>query len=324
MEADDEEAFLAQYKVVKELGLDEDGQRWQEAECLTSKCEVQVVRVSALGHEDAGVSFQIMRGISILQGCDHPNVMKLLNVYISFPNILLVFEGGWDCTLKVYLKKYGPLARGEELRSATKQCFVGIDYLHNKLVMHRHLMPESISVRQQCPPHPRRVALTDFAKARTYDIPLKPYTQELATVWYCAPEILMGQRVYGPRIDVWSMGCILAEMATSRPLFPSDCQIDALYQIFRMLGTPTEADWRGVAQLPHYKLRTFPKWRSQIDRLRPLLGEDALALLKACLRYDCTERLSAGAALQHRFTSPPTEWEAVRVVQTRQADAPTD
>merc|ERR1712107_424843 len=104
----------------------------QEAQCLTSKCEVHVVRVSALGHEDAGVSLQVMRGISILQDCDHPNVLKLLNVYISFPNILLVIEG-LDCTLKVYLKEYGPLARGEELRSATKQCFVGIGYFHNKL-----------------------------------------------------------------------------------------------------------------------------------------------------------------------------------------------
>ncbi|GMP34311.1 hypothetical protein CsSME_00007228 [Camellia sinensis var. sinensis] len=82
------------------------------------------------------------------------------------------------------------------------------------------------------------------------------------TLWYRAPEILLGSRHYSTPVDVWSVGCIFAEMVNQRPLFPGDSEIDELFKIFRILGTPNEDTWPGVTSLADFK-STFPKWPSK-------------------------------------------------------------
>ena len=103
--------------------------------------------------------------------------------------------------------------------------------------------------------------LADFGLARTYSIPVRPYSEEVVTLWYRAPEILLGSFDYSTPIDIWSIGCIFAEMVTKRPLFAGDSELDQLYRIFRILGTPNEDTWPGVTKLRDYK-STFPNWPS--------------------------------------------------------------
>jgi len=81
----------------------------------------------------------------------------------------------------------------------------------------------------------------------------------VVTLWYRAPEILLGGKHYSVGVDMWSIGCIFAELVTKQPLFPGDSEIDQLYRIFRVCGTPTEAIWPGVSKLPDWK-PTFPAW----------------------------------------------------------------
>jgi len=122
--------------------------------------------------------------------------------------------------------------------------------------------------------------IADFGLARAFSIPIKKYTHEVVTLWYRAPEILLGQEVYSPPVDIWSVGVIFGEMLTKKPMFPGDSEIDQLYRIFRVLGTPDESSWPGVTQLRDYA-PTFPKWRKKpLKELFPQLEPEGLHLLE--------------------------------------------
>ena len=118
--------------------------------------------------------------------------------------------------------------------------------------------------------------------------------------------LLLGATTYSTAVDMWSVGCIFAEMATRKPLFPGDSEIDEIFKIFRILGTPTEADWPGVTSFPDFK-SSFPKWeRKQDDEMVnadgvKILGENGLDLLESMLVYDPAGRISAKQAVHHPY-----------------------
>lgn len=125
----------------------------------------------------------------------------------------------------------------------------------------------------------------------------------MVTLWYRAPEILLGLRTYSWSVDVWSVACLLAEMLSGKPLFPGDSEIDQLMRIFRGLGTPDAVGWPGVAALPEWKL-CYPKWRPQPwAELVPALAHNPAGqdLLSRMLLYDPDERITAFDALEHPF-----------------------
>jgi serine/threonine protein kinase len=112
---------------------------------------------------------------------------------------------------------------------------------------------------------------------------VRTYTHEVVTLWYRAPEILLGCKYYSTAVDIWSLGCIFAEMVTRRALFPGDSEIDQLFRIFRTLGTPDEVVWPGVTSVPDYK-PSFPKWaRQDFGKVVPPLDEDGRSLLSVRL-----------------------------------------
>ena len=94
--------------------------------------------------------------------------------------------------------------------------------------------------------HSGTLKLADFGIARAFTVPLRPYTHEVITLWYRAPEILLGGSEYSVPVDIWSVGTVVSEMATGRPLFPGDSEIDQLLKIFKVRGTPNEDVWPGV------------------------------------------------------------------------------
>jgi serine/threonine protein kinase len=130
---------------------------------------------------------------------------------------------------------------------------------------------------------------------------VRPYSQEVVTLWYRAPEIILGSLEYSTPIDIWAIGCIFVEIITKKPLFEGDSEIDQLYRIFRILGTPNEEIWPGVSSLRDYK-STFPNWQpNPIQNVVSNLNLDPLGidLLNRMLRYDPNHRITAKAALQH-------------------------
>ena len=137
--------------------------------------------------------------------------------------------------------------------------------------------------------------------ARAFALPIQPLTHEVITLWYRAPEILLGGKLYSVAVDIWSVACIIVEMITGQPLVPGDSEIDQLFKIFRLLGTPSESVWPGVSQLPDWK-STFPQWSSKpLAEHIPMLNNDPLLvdLLSRMLAYDPSYRISARDALAH-------------------------
>uniref|UniRef100_UPI00358E176C cyclin-dependent kinase 1-like isoform X3 n=1 Tax=Myxine glutinosa TaxID=7769 RepID=UPI00358E176C len=129
----------------------------------------------------------------------------------------------------------------------------------------------------------------------------KIYTHEVVTLWYRAPELLLGAVRYSTPIDCWSIGTIFAEMAQARALFQGDSQIDQLMVIFRTLGTPTGAVWPGVEHLPDFQ-QSFPKWKGRgLAEAVSSLDSQGLDLLTQFLQYDPARRMSAKKALKHPY-----------------------
>jgi serine/threonine protein kinase len=147
-----------------------------------------------------------------------------------------------------------------------------------------------------------KIKLADFGLSRPYgNWNNHTYTHEVVTLWYRAPEILLGIQHYSTPIDVWSIGCIFAELITTQPLFPADSEIDQMYKIFQALGTPDETNWPGVSKLPYYQV-TFPKWQgNNLRSTIPQLDDLGLDLLKRMLTYSPSERITAKQALLHPF-----------------------
>lgn len=122
------------------------------------------------------------------------------------------------------------------------------------------------------------------------------------TLWYRSPELLLGTNYYSTEIDMWSVGCIFAELLTQKALFPAKTEIESLNKIFQMLGTPNERVWEGFNKLPHvekWTFKEFPKshWRKNFA----FLTEQGFDLLSALLRYDPAKRITASEALEHEW-----------------------
>merc|ERR1712217_647430 len=123
----------------------------------------------------------------------------------------------------------------ETIKSSLYQLLKGVSFCHDRRVLHRDLK------------------LADFGLARAFGIPVRSYTHEVVTLWYRAPDVLMGSRKYSTPVDIWSVGCIFSEMVNGRPLFPGNTDTDQLQKIFKIMGTPSEQSWPTIAELPDWK-----------------------------------------------------------------------
>ncbi|KAL1780238.1 cyclin-dependent kinase 3 isoform X1 [Sigmodon hispidus] len=252
-----------------------------------------------LDAETEGVPSTAIREISLLKELKHPNIVKLLDVLHREKKLYLVFE-----FLTQDLKKHMDSTPTPELplhvvKSYLSQLLQGLNYCHCHRVIHRDLKPQNLLINEF-----GAIKLADFGLARAFGVPMRTYTHEVVTLWYRAPEILLGSKFYSTAVDVWSIGCIFAEMVTGKPLFPGDSEIDQLFRIFRTLGTPSEATWPGVSQLPDFK-NSFPKWtRKGPEEIVPSLGPEGKdLLLSQLLQYDPSQRISAKTALAHPYFS---------------------
>ncbi|ORX36295.1 kinase-like domain-containing protein [Kockovaella imperatae] len=248
--------------------------------------------------EDEGVPSTSIREISLLKELSKDdNIVKLLDIVHSDAKLYLVFEF-LDLDLKRYMDSIGDKdGLGPTMvKKFTYQLIKGLYYCHAHRILHRDLKPQNLLINKE-----GNLKIADFGLARAFGIPLRTYTHEVVTLWYRAPEVLLGSRHYSTAIDMWSVGCIYAEMAMRAPLFPGDSEIDEIFRIFRLLGTPDEDVWPGVKSLPDYKA-TFPQWHAtDLKASVKGLDDNGLDLLAQTLIYDPAKRISAKRALQHPY-----------------------
>lgn len=260
--------------------------------------EIVAMKKIRLESEDEGVPSTAIREISLLKELQHPNIVCLMDVLMQEAKLYLIFE-----FLTMDLKKYMDTNIPKDgqmdpklMKSYTYQLMQGLLFCHQRRVLHRDLKPQNLLIdKNGC------IKIADFGLARAFGIPVRVYTHEVVTLWYRAPEVLLGSPKYSCPIDIWSIGTIFAEMANRRPLFQGDSEIDQLFRIFRVLRTPSEELWPGVTQLPDFKA-TFPNWttlnlKTSMKKMEPA----GLELLEMMLVYDPSKRISAKKALLHPY-----------------------
>lgn len=244
--------------------------------------------------DEDGVPSSSLREIGLLKDLKHPNVLRLIDVQFCETNLYLVFEH-LDLDLKKLLDRSKSGLVPQLVKSYMWQLLQGLAYCHARRVLHRDLKLQNLLVDRK-----GNIKLADFGLARSIGLPIRTYTHEVVTLWYRSPELLLKATHYGPSVDLWSLGCIFAELQTNRILFPGDSEIDQIYRIFRTLGTPDETNWPGFYSMPEY--RRFAKFSGRC--LGSYIGyEDphALDLLNKFLTYDPSTRISAKQALSHPY-----------------------
>jgi serine/threonine protein kinase len=236
-----------------------------------------------------------LREISLLKELQHPNIVVLKDVLQTDGRLYLVFEF-LDKDLKRYLDSVDGMLDPMLVKSYTLQLLRGVAFCHMRGVMHRDLKPQNLLVTKD-----GVLKVADFGLARAFCPPIRPLTHEVVTLWYRPPEILLGSQTYAPPMDMWAVGTIIAEMVTKKPMFPGDCEIDELFKIFRLLGTPKDIDWPGVSNLRDYNA-SFPDWpKLNLAKFVPGIDEPGLILIDHCLKYNPSDRISAKQALNHAF-----------------------
>ena len=250
-----------------------------------------------LDQDEEGVPSTAIREISLLKELRHENVVSLLEVIHQETKLYLVFEY-LDLDLKKHMDSSPHISNDRMvIKGYVYQLCASIAFCHAHRVLHRDLKPQNFLIDKST----NKLKLADFGLARAFGIPVRAYTHEVVTLWYRAPEILLGVRHYSTPVDVWSIGCIFAEMINHGPLFAGDSEIDELFKIFQVLGTPTEETWPNVSELPDYQ-EGFPKWSAKPWKsLCPALDEDGADLLRQMLQYVPERRITAKAAMQHPY-----------------------
>eukprot|EP01100_Stratorugosa_tubuloviscum_P000914 TRINITY_DN1201_c1_g1_i2.p1 TRINITY_DN1201_c1_g1~~TRINITY_DN1201_c1_g1_i2.p1 ORF type:complete len:297 (+),score=128.18 TRINITY_DN1201_c1_g1_i2:103-993(+) len=264
--------------------------------------EVVALKRIRLESEDEGVPCTAIREISLLKELRHPNIVRLHDVIHEDKKLTLVFE-----YLDLDLKKYMDECRGRippiRIKQFLYQLLKGIAFCHEHRVLHRDLKPQNLLINRQR----GELKLADFGLARAFGIPVRSYSHEVVTLWYRAPDVLLGSRKYSTPIDIWSTGCIFAEMVTGRALFPGANSNDQLLKIFRILGTPTEETLPGVTELPEFR-RDFPDFPTQdIRAYVPDLDINGYELLESMLKYNPAQRITAEHAMRHKYVEEGKE-----------------
>ncbi|CAM9217370.1 unnamed protein product, partial [Discosporangium mesarthrocarpum] len=259
-----------------------------------------------------GVPYYMLRELAVLKGVDHPNVSSLCHVNLHKFKLRAFFPY-IPHTLHDYINPTNDRNGGtpldhETARNLLRQLLRAVSYCHRRGVLHRNLKPKHLLILPGDGPDRLKGAtlkLSDFALVRLAGYPRRTYTNEVVTLWYRPPEILMGVRDYSPAVDMWSVGCIFVEMLQGKPLFTGVSQIDQLFQMFNKLATPTSETWPGFRDLPNFSF-AFPNWpRRNLSNILPGFDCAGLDLIGCFLMYDPAKRITAHEALRHPYLQVP-------------------
>ncbi|XP_033761798.1 cyclin-dependent-like kinase 5 [Pecten maximus] len=260
--------------------------------------EVVALKRVRLDDDDEGVPSSALREICLLKELKHKNIVRLHDVLHSEKKLTLVFEY-CDQDLKKYFDSCNGEIDQDTVQSFLYQLLRGLAFCHSNNVLHRDLKPQNLLINKN-----GELKLADFGLARAFGIPVRFYSAEVVTLWYRPPDVLFGAKMYSTSIDMWSAGCIFAELANAgRPLFPGNDVDDQLKRIFKLLGTPTEETWPNITQLPDYKPFQLYHVNTTWQQVVPNLNTRGRELLQRLLVCNPPMRISAEEGMQHSYFS---------------------
>lgn len=250
-------------------------------------------------NSEEGTPFTAIREASLLKGLKHFNIVTLHDIIHTPNNLTFVFEYV-DTDLSRYMERHpGPMDT-RNVKVLMVQLLRGLLYCHKRKILHRDLKPQNILLN-----HNGELKLADFGLARAKSVPTKTYSNEVVTLWYRPPDVLLGSTEYSTSLDMWGVGCIFVEMLTGKPLFPGIKGVyDQLNRIWAILGTPDESTWPGINEFTEYIPKYFEKYQYiGVEAVSPILLPQTKSgdFAERILRLIPSERLSAEDALAHEY-----------------------
>ncbi|KAL6266441.1 hypothetical protein P5V15_003291 [Pogonomyrmex californicus] len=273
--------------------------------------EIVALKRLKMEKEKEGFPITSLREINTLLKAQHPNIVTVREIVVgsNMDKIFIVMdyvEHDLKSLIETMKQKKQVFIPGE-VKCLMQQLLRAVAHLHDNWILHRDLKTSNLLLS-----HRGILKVGDFGLAREYGSPLRQYTPIVVTLWYRAPELLLCDKeyagLYSTPIDMWSVGCIFAELLRMEPLFPGKSDIDQLNKIFKELGTPSERIWPGYTKLPIVQKIPFAHYpvNNLRQRFSLSLSELGIELLNKFLTYDPRQRVTAEDALSHGyFTEAP-------------------
>lgn len=257
---------------------------------------VKKIKLGSRAEARDGINRTALREIKILQELSHPNIIGLRDVFGHQSNVSLVFDF-MDTDLEIIIRDRSVLFIPAHIKSYIIMTLKGLRYLHDNWILHRDLKPNNLLIDRS-----GTLKIADFGLAKAYGSPNRINTHQVVTRWYRAPELIYGARKYATGIDVWAVGCILAELLLREAIFPGESDLDQLDKIFQVTGTPDQDSWPDVDELPDY-IGFKPLPPRPLHTIFLAASDDLLDLLGHMLALNPRKRMTTGQLLKHRYFS---------------------
>jgi cyclin-dependent kinase 7 len=251
--------------------------------------------------EKTGIDFSSLREIKILKEISyHPNLIRLLDVFTEQKQTILVMEH-MKLDLDALIHDGRTELQEADIKSIMFQLLEGLNCLHKNWILHRDIKPGNLLFDEE-----GTLKIADFGSSRYYGTPDREMTAHITTRFYRPPEMLYGSKYYSAGVDIWSAGCIFAELILRRPVFPGESEIGQLSKIFALRGSPNEKTWPELLEMQNY-LQFESIEKTPFTKIMPHFSEEGLDLLEKMLDINPNFRISTQDALEHAFfKSEPT------------------
>ncbi|KAF8636393.1 hypothetical protein AX17_003575 [Amanita inopinata Kibby_2008] len=292
------------WKLVREMGAGAYGVVISAADEISG--ETVAIKLVTRVFDKVQLAKRALREITLLRHfAGHENITGLIDVDAVSPdfNEIYIFMEPMEADLHQIIKS-GQTLTNEHVQYFLYQILRGMKYVHSACVIHRDLKPGNLLVNSDC-----ELKICDFGLSRGYasrpDENATHLTEYVATRWYRAPEIMLAFRGYNTAIDVWSIGCILAELLLGRPLFKGKDYVDQLNKVLEVLGTPADTIIKKIgSQKAQAYVRSLPfKKTILLQSVIPTADLQAIDLLEKMLAFDPGDRISVPEALEHPWLS---------------------
>jgi len=270
--------------------------------------KVAIKKIKSVKAEE-GINFTAIREVKLLREFKHENIIELVDCFVT-PDLALclVYEFASTDLEKLIKNNASSVISLADIKQHMLSLLRAIEACHARWILHRDLKPDNMLYIED-----GTMKLADFGLARMYGTPQRKLSPQAITLWYKPPELLLGADEYCSAADMWSVGCIFAELLLKKPFLPSQQESDLcqLEQIFTVFGSPTETSW------PDHKSLPLPSrgltWDEcppiSFDKKFPKAPKDALSLLRSIMVLNPSERFTATQALNHPYflnKPPPT------------------